>query len=292
MDPAAYQIAYGLKPPGSGWYDGDIAIANIKDRGMPFPRNSQEFRQWLSGRLYENVQQKIGFDPKFRYQSDADKYVASTVAASRFYIGWDPASTGTHALHLLVISPAGRFILRSSVDSGTPDEQCYQIKLWRQDFPELTVVLEADATQLSFASVLMHVDPQCPWTPHQTHGYNKESKLIGIPGMMREFMEGFWHLPWVNDTWGQETFGDLLREIGRWGPVSHPHGIPSLWFVWHFEMQAGGAIKPDPEGARQNPSYPVRMNEPLNPYQAALKGRSVSGEADSAWRKRWPSFRR
>ncbi|MDA4120155.1 MAG: hypothetical protein OK436_06165, partial [Thaumarchaeota archaeon] len=123
-------------------------------------------------------------------------------------------------------------------------------------------------------------------------GYNKESKLIGIPGMMREVMQGFWHMPWVNDVHGEEQFGNLLREVGRWGPVSHPHGIPSLWFVWFFEMQAGGAIKPEDTASSQNKSYPVKIEQPLDPYQAALKGRPVSEEADTAWRKRWPSFRR
>lgn len=292
MDPAAYQIAYGLKPPGSNWYNGEEARDHLKDHGMPFPRNSQEFRQWLTGRIYENVQAKIGFDPKFRYQSDADKYVATMVAQTRTYAGWDPASTGTFALHLLGFSPVGRFILRSVIDSGTPDEQAFQIKLWRQDFPELVTILEADATQLSFASVLMHVDPQCSWSPHQTHGYNKESKLIGIPGMMREFMSGMWHLPWVNDIHGEETFGNLLREVERWGPITHPHGIPSLWFVWHFEMQATGVVKEDESASSQNKNFPVKMNQPLDPYQLALKGTVVSEESRKAWRTTRPPYRR
>lgn len=289
MDPAAYQIAYGLKPPGSNWYDGESAVEMLKDQTMPFPQNRQEFISWYTGRLYEEITPKVGFIPELRFQADADRMVSTMVAATRFYIGWDPASTGTYSLNLLAFAPGRRFILRSLIEAGTPDEQTFVIKQWRRDFPGLTVVLEADATQLAFASILMHVDPQCPWTPHMTHGYNKDSKQIGIPSMMREFMRGDWKLPWVNDVWGEEYFGPLMREVKRWGPVGHPHGLPACWFVWHFEMAAGGGpIESDNDG--QNRIFGVTMQPSMRDPQPSYPG-VVRTQSDEAWNRRWPRLR-
>jgi hypothetical protein len=288
MDPSAYKIAYQLTPPGADRYDGERAYEQIRDRNLPYPADENHFRQLLWQRTYERYSPRIGFSPEFRYESDLRAFADSHTAGTRIYIGWDPATTGTFALHVVVVNPEERYILRSVIDSGTPDEQALLIRRWRHDWPSATVILEKDAQQLAFAHVLMHVDPQCPWAPHQTTGYNKDSKFIGIPTMMQEIMDGRWCIPWQDDDFSTGEFGDLGIEIRRWGPISHPHGIPSIWFVWHFEMAASvgsGQMDMDLSGNQEfRVTMPGTLRDPIQPGKPAVAD-------DDPWRVRWPTSR-
>jgi hypothetical protein len=286
MEPSAYKIAYQLKPPGADRYNGELAYEKIRDRSLPYPVDETHFRQLLWQRVYDRYSPRIGFSSEFRHDADLSKFAEQRAAGARIYVGWDPATTGTFALHLLCITPDERLILRSVVDSGTPDEQCIVIKRWRQAWPSLFVILEKDAQQLAFAHVLMHIDPQCPWAPHQTTGYNKDSKFVGIPTMMQELQDGMWHIPWQDEEFALYEFEDLCAEIRRWGPISHPHGIPSLWFVWHFEMSS--AVMPeqttmDLDGNRDfRVTIPDTPRGPIQPVQPAAAD-------DDPWSVRWPT---
>jgi hypothetical protein len=287
MDPTAYKIAYQLKPPGADRYDGEVASERAKAEDFAYPADENHFRQLLWQRLYERYSPRIGFSPEFRHDADLRRFVDQRAAKSRVYIGWDPATTGTFALHVVVINPDERYVLRSVIDSGTPDEQALIIRRWRGDWPSATVILEKDAQQLAFAHVLMHVDPQCPWAPHQTTGYNKDSKFVGIPTMMQELQDGKWVIPWQDDDFSTMSFGDLMNEIRRWGPISHPHGLPSIWFVWHFEMASAVGVEQQAVDAGGNRDFRVTMPGTLSdPIQPA---RRPAVADDDPWSVRWPT---
>ncbi len=256
MDAGALQIAYGLVELGAGQYDPQAALSAIQDPELPLLRNENELREYLYERLVQEGMRQVntGYGVQQQVYSESQRLVQEELA---IYAGWDPATVGTFAISLLAVLPRSRWVQRFLMSTATSDEQAEYILEWKAFFPRLMVVVERDGTQDAFIDMMRIKDPSALIIPHTTHGYNKNTRHTGIPGMMRELAKpGAWHLPWAPEDYCTVYFELLLNEIRRWSPVSHPHGIPSLWFSWYFDQSTRMHIATDEREQRVRSSLP------------------------------------
>lgn len=300
MDPTAYAIAWELRVPGEGRFEAETAIVQLKDRRFPLLRNEQEVREYLYGRLVEegHKQVEVGASHSNQVYREAERVVREELA---LYIGWDPATVGTFALNAIAMLPRTRWLLRLRIDSATSAEQVEQIQQWLVLFPDADVVVERDGQQDAFIDFLRSEEPSVMIVPHTTHGYNKGTRFVGIPSMMAEMQRGVWHFPWVPEDYCKEYLEAILTEIRRWGPISHPHGIPSLWFPWYYDKttRMGGGTLEEQEQEQafmadagvEVYDFVVQSGDGLlrDVHRTPAPQQSASQES---WNRRWPSLRR
>lgn len=278
MDPGALRIAYDLVELGAGQFDADFVLTQIRDRHFPRPRNEAELREYLYARLVQDARSK-GHGGNEVYV-EAQRLVAEDLS---IFGNWDPATTGTYAISLLAALPRSFWLLDFHMDTETSDQQADRLLEWQAFFPSITFVIERDGTQDSFIDLLRLKDPNVMVVPHLTHAQNKNVGHTSIPSMMKEMgRPGVWHFPWANDD-AEEYFALLVNEIRRWGPVSHPHGIPSLWFGWHYDKQTRVNVATD------TPLDVTVGDVVILPSVPALRDPSgrLPAEPEPRW-KRWP----
>lgn len=290
MDPAAYDIAYNLKVPGAGRFDAEHALRTVLDPRLPLFANEGQFQEYLYNRLIEDGSRHGQGDYSGDIQREAHRMVTEELA---LYVGWDPATVGTYAMSLLAMLPRTRWLLRLAVDSKTSDEQADDILQWQELFPSVTVVVERDGTQDAFIDILRLKGPGTMIVPHQTHGFNKNTRHAGIPAMMGEMLvPNCWHFPYVPEDYCTDYLARLLREVRRWGPTDHPHAIPALWFPWYFDRST--RMGEEPARRRDGDNVEVfdvvlQSRRPMRDVApTSLEPRTASQES---WARRWPSLR-
>jgi hypothetical protein len=294
MDRTAYNIAWELKLPGEGRYDGETALKNILDRELPLLRNETELRDHLYERLLRDGARHVGFAYE-NYGEFVRKTREAVTDELGLYIGWDPATVGTYALCLEAILPRTRWLIRVRVDSGDSVQQAEQILEWQALFPSVTVVVERDGQQDAFIDILRLMDPSCMIVPHTTHGYNKNTRHSGVPGMMGEFLKpGAWHFPYMPEDYLEEYLEIITREVKRWGPSAHPHALMALWFPWYYDKHA--RMEPD-DGTKQPDSSEAAVLDVIMSGQRPLqdpfpRAQPQQSPSQAAWNRRWPSLRK
>lgn len=292
MDRTAYNIAWELKLPGEGRYDGEAAERNILDRGLPLLKNQNDLQEFLYHRIIQDGQRHVGFNysDAGHLAREAHRMVTEELAV---YVGWDPAPVGTYGLVLEAMLPKTRWVLRICIDTGGSDEQAEKILEWQYLFPDLSVVVERDGQQDAFIDLLRLMDPGCMIVPHMTHGYNKNTGHTALKNMMREMLKpNVWHFPYVPEDYCEEYLGPILREVRRWGPTAHPHGLMAVWFPWYYDK--GSRMEPDEERKRPDDNEAEVLDviiggqRPLqDPYPRAKPQQS---ESERAWGMRWPTL--
>ena len=242
MDPTAYDISYNLRIPGQGRFDAETALRNVMDPRLPYIANERDLTEYLYWRTAEDTQRHVGIN--YSNMGQLQQAVYKTVSQELgIYANWDPATVGTYAVALIAMLPKTRWLLRVVLGSATADEQADKLLSWQKLFPSLTIVVERDGTQDAFIDILRIKDPSAMIVPHQTHGFNQKTRHVGLPAMMREMLQpNCWHFPEIPE----DDFTDypdlnlerLQTEIRRWGPSSHPHAIPALWFGWVYDKNS------------------------------------------------------
>ncbi len=294
MDPSAYEIAYELRVPGEGRFDGKLALDNILDSQLPLLRDQNQLREYLYERLMRDGMRHVGFQYSDSGQlaREAERMVQEELA---LYVSWDPATVGTFALALLAILPRTRWLLRLHMGSDESPAQADQVLEWQYLFPDVSVVVERDGQQDAFIDILRLKDPGVMVLPHTTHGYNKNTRHSGIGAMMREMLKpNCWHFPWVPEDYCRDYLDRLLSEIRRWGPTGHPHAIPALWFAWLYDkssrMEPGDEPRKPPDLDAE--AFDVVLNS-RRPFQdmAPTVMRKPQTASEESWNRRWPSLR-
>src|SRR5262245_32989373 len=153
MDQTAYNIAWELKLPGEGRYDGEAALKNILDPNFPLLENETQLRDYLYERLLQDGSRHVGFAYE-NYGELTRKARDAVVDDLAIYIGWDPATVGTYALCLEAILLRTRWLLRARIDSGDSVQQAEQILEWQHLFPSVSIVVERDGQQDAFIDLL------------------------------------------------------------------------------------------------------------------------------------------
>lgn len=301
MDPTAYAIAWELRVPGEGRFDAEMALTQVKDPRFPLLRNEQELREHLYARLVEEglKQVQVGHGHTQSVYREAERVIREELAV---YIGWDPATVGTFALNAMAMLPRTRWLLRMTIASQTSAEQIELIQQWLVLFPNADVVVERDGQQDAFIDFLRSEQPAAMIIPHTTHGYNKNTRHAGIPAMMAEMQRpGVWHFPWTPEDYCAEYFAAIMAEIRRWGPTSHPHGIPSLWFPWYYDKTTRmGAVSQEEQDQEQVMAadagvevHDFVIQSPHRPLRDVLQTpRPQQTASQESWNRRWPSLRR
>jgi len=294
MDRTAYNIAWELKLPGEGRYDGERAWKNVIDRELPLIADEAQLKDYLYERTVRDGQRHVGFVYE-NYGDLARRAHAMVTDELGVYVGWDPAPVGTYALCLEAILPRTRWLLRMIIDSGDSVQQAEQILEWQYLFPSVNVVVERDGQQEAFIDLLRLMDPNVMAVGHTTHGYNKNTRHSGVPGMMGEFLKpGIWHFPYMPEDYLEEYLDVLTREVKRWGPSAHPHGLMALWFPWYYDLHS--RMEPD-DGSKQSDSGEAEVLDVMignrRPLQDPLpRAESQQSPSQASWSRRWPSVRR
>jgi hypothetical protein len=280
MSKTEFAAAYELRPVSSRKLRPEDIDA-LRDRSWPLPSNENAFRLWLLGHL--RAQQ-----PPHRDSENWQREVLQRLTALEFYIGWDPATTGDWANSAVALLGRQVYLLRAQLAVGDAFEQALRVKSLFELFPSSSVIVEKNAQQKAFKDVFEKVCPQAPVFGYATYAAAyRESYAASIPAFMSEIREGHLHIPWGDPEAAEYEFADFITELEQYGPTSHPHIIPSIWFCWAWAHQHE-IEKPVAQVVANNGADEITRHRILRPAPNALTLRSQEqmSRSRAAWRRR------
>lgn len=230
MTKTEFAAAYELRPVSSRRISLE-EIEALKEFNWPIPRHEPEFRAWLKAML-------IAQKPEFRAADSWENEVLGRLARLEFYVGWDPATTGDHAISAVALLGRQTYLLRASLGVGDVWDQALHVKTLFELFPSSSVIIEKNAQQKAFKDVFEKACPEAPIFGYGTYAAAyRESYAASMPAFMADVREGYLHIPWGNSEMSEAEFTDFVNELERYGPTAHPHIIPSIWFCWAWAHQ-------------------------------------------------------
>jgi hypothetical protein len=282
MSKSAYAATYDLKPYGSKRPTLEQVELLVKHRGMPIPRDWRDFREWLAAELELRYNSR---DAALRLLPDLE-----------YYVGWDPATTGDSAQAVFAKLQRHVWLLRTNLGAGLdPFEQSRIIGHYVDLFPDALVVLENNAEQKAFRDVHERERPQDTVLEHGTYR-NKNHGPISIPSMMQEMIDGYFHVPWLDEEAAEAEFGEFVHEVKTYSLAAHPHILPAVWFGWYFSERSAGERDEKsavPPGNVVIPLQPVRVPVLMPTMQLILEQEEdeLKKRSKEAWGRVHESFR-
>lgn len=230
MSKTEFAAAYELRPV-SGRRFRPEDIEALKDKSWSLPANERVFRLWL----YDNL---MGQRPEFRDPATWEREIVNRLARLELYVGWDPATTGDHAISACALLGRQTYLLRTDLGVGDVWDQSLKVKSLFELFPSASVIIEKNAQQKAFKDVFEKACPDATVFGYATYAAAyRESYAASIPAFMSDVREGYLHIPWGDGEASERQFSDFTAELEQYGPTSHPHIIPSIWFCWAWAHQ-------------------------------------------------------
>jgi hypothetical protein len=277
MSKSEWQAAYELRPRYGRMTRADM-VALIEDRTLPKIKNERQF--------YELLKRSLLVDrPTWKDVRNWEREVLARLADLEIYIGWDPATTGDWACAVVAILGRHAYVLRTYLGIDDSFGQASRIRDLFLAFPSAAVVIEKNGQQKAFKDIFEVACPEAKVFGHGTFE-NKDSDKVGIPALMEDIREGYFHLPFADEDWAEEEFGDLLLEFERYGPTAHPHIIPAIWFPWHWSRKHSVKGKVELEIARrqyEELTANVRIQSTVTRSRMSAPSAALRSRSQAAW---------
>jgi hypothetical protein len=280
MTKTEFAAAYELRPVSARRFRPED-IEALKEPSWNVPKDERAFRFWL----YEHL---ISIKPEFRAADSWEKEVLTKLTTLEFYIGWDPATTGDHAVSACALLGWQTYLLRAILGVGDVWDQALKAKSLFELFPSSSVIIEKNAQQKAFKDVFEKACPDAPVFGYGTYAAAyRESYAASMPAFMAEVREGKLHIPWANSEASESEFSDFVAELEQYGPTAHPHIIPSIWFCWAWSHQheVEKPTKKALEGAGEQEVTHHKILLP-NSGRGSLRSPDMIQKSREAWNRR------
>jgi hypothetical protein len=280
MTKTEFAAAYELRPVSARRFRPED-IEALKEPTWDFPRDERAFRLWL----YEHL---ISIKPEFRAEDSWAKECLAKLTTLEFYIGWDPATTGDHAISAVALLGWQTYLLRAMLGVGDVWDQALKAKSLFELFPSASVIIEKNAQQKAFKDVFEKACPDAPVFGYGTYAAAyRESYAASMPAFMAEVREGKLHIPWGDREVSEREFSDFTTELEQYGPTAHPHIIPSIWFCWAWSHQHE-IEKPTKKALGEAGEQEITHHKILLPSsgRGSLRSSEMIAKSREAWKRK------
>jgi len=287
MSTTSLAAAYELTPLRSRSMTSAEIEEKVRDRALPYISNQKQFWQLL-------VERGRSHCPPWRdtasWQMEIEQRLADGLG---FYVGWDPATTGDWAITTYACWGEDTYLLRCHLGLGDTWEQLMVVRDYFTSFPEARVVVENNGQQKAFRD-LMQQDDVLQFAPTISHGTTqsrKDDSHVGLPAMVERIQEGYFWTPWMDEDRAYREFKDFEDELMVYGPTSHPHVLPAIWFGWrwhrlHVQMTGVQRKVAQRELIRKTGTVQISTPRPAGAMIARPQSEALRSRTREAWKRR------
>lgn len=230
MSKTAFAAAYELIPLRSRSMTSAEIEEKIRDKNLPYISNQKQLWDLL-------IERGRSHCPPWRTMSEWQMEIEQRLADGLgLYVGWDPATTGDWAVVVIACWGEETFLLRCTLGLGDTWEQLMVVRDYFTSFPEAKVMVENNGQQKAFKD-LMQQDDILRFAfviDHGTTKSRKDDSQVGLPAMVDRIQEGYFQTSWLDEDRAYREFKDFEEELMIYGPTSHPHILPAIWFGWRW----------------------------------------------------------
>lgn len=288
MSKTAFAAAYELIPLRSRSMTSAEIEEKVRDKRMPYIQNQKQLWELL-------VESARSHCPPWRNMSEWLMDVEQRLAQGLgLYIGWDPATVGDWAVVVIACWGEETYLLRCTLGMGDTWEQLLIVRDYFVGFPEARIMVENNGQQKAFKDLMQQDDTLrfAHVVDHGTTASRKDDPQVGLPAMVDRIQDGYFTTPWMDEERAYREFKDFEDELAIYGPTSHPHVLPAIWFGWRWHrlnVQMTGVRRKVAERELVRKTATVQINMPkaagsgtiATPQSAYLRQRTRE-----AWRRR------
>lgn len=287
MSKTAFAAAYELTPLRSRSMTAAEIEEKVRDRTLPYISNQKQFWQLLRERGRTHC-------PPWRdmpsWQLEIEQRLADGLG---FYVGWDPATTGDWAITVYACWGEDTYLLRCHLGLGDTWEQLLVVRDYFTSFPDARVVVENNGQQKAFKDLMLQDDVLqfANIIGHGTTKTRKDDSHVGLPAMVERIQEGYFWTPWADEDRAYREFKDFEDELMVYGPTSHPHILPAIWFGWrwhrlHVQMTGVRRKVAERELVRKTGTIQITPRRPAAATIAQPQSEYLRHRTQQAWRRR------
>lgn len=288
MSKTAFAAAYELTPLRSRSMTSAEIEEKVRDPAMPYISNQRQLWDLL-------VERGRSHCPPWRSMADWHLEIEQRLTQGMMiYIGWDPATVGDWAIVVIACWGEETFLLRCTLGLGDTWEQIMVVRDYFTSFPTAQIMIESNGQQKAFKDLTQQDDVLrfANIVGLGTTGPRKNDEQVGLPAMVDRIQEGYLRTPWLDQDRAHREFKDFEDELAIYGPTSHPHILPAIWFGWRWHrlhVAMTGVKRKIAERELARKTAAVQINTPklptagsiVTPQSAALRERTRQ-----AWRRR------
>lgn len=286
MSKTAFAAAYELVPLQSRSLTASEIEEKVRDKALPYIFNQKQLWDLL-------VERGRSHCPPWRDMPSWHVEIEQRLHQGlMFYIGWDPATVGDWAIVVIACWGEETYLLRCKLGMGDTWEQIMVVRDCFTSFPTAQIMVENNGQQKAFRDLMQQDDVlrYANVVGHGTTGPRKNDDQVGLPAMVDRIQEGYFQTPWMDSLKAEREFSDFEDELLIYGPTSHPHILPAIWFGWRWHrlhVQMTGVQRKVAEREL------IRKTASVQIHTAPLPGKIVSPRSQwlrertkEAWRRR------